>query len=164
MSKYHNKEFTKKVGLKIEKERKDAGLEIEDISEMTGFHRNVILSIENGSNTDISHLAEVAFALNLHPKVLFDVNVIIKPRFKLSAVRREKSRITARVLELYNTSFFNKWRSSKDVQTEMLNRFPDSSKIETKNISVILNRLKSNGQLITIRKNNTRFNLYKKSK
>ncbi len=132
MAKYHNKEFTKKVGAKIKKEREHAKLEIEDISEMTGFHRNVILSIERGANTDISHITEIAFALNIHPKELFNIEVIIKPRFKLSAVRQEKSRLTTRILELYSSGFFNTWRTSKEVQIELVDRFPGLSKVATK--------------------------------
>lgn len=164
MAKFHNIEFTKKVGAKIKKEREATNLEIEDVSEMTGFHRNVIISIENGSNTDISHIAIIAFALNLHPKELLDVDVIIKPRFKLSAVRREKSRVTARILELYGNGFFNTWKTSKEVQIELLDKFSRLSKVDTKNISVILNRLVNAGKLIVFKKDNTRYNFYKKKK
>lgn len=164
MAKYHNKEFTKKVGAKIKKEREHAKLEIEDISEMTGFDRNVILSIERGANTDISHITEIAFALNIHPKELFNVEVIIKPRFKLSAVRQEKSRLTTRILELYSTGFFNTWKTSKEVQVELMARFSSLSKIPTKNIAVIMSRLNNNGKLEVSKKNNSRYNFYKQRK
>ncbi|MGJ7030939.1 helix-turn-helix domain-containing protein [Niabella hirudinis] len=163
MARYHNKEFTKKVGAKVKKEREHAKLEIEDISEMTGFHRNVIISIENGTNTDISHIAEIALALKIHPKELLNVDVVIKPRFKLSAVRHEKSRITTRILELCGGGFFNTWRASKEVQIELAERFPNL-KISTKNISVILSRLNNNGKLEVSKRSNSRYNYYKKTK
>jgi len=164
MAKYHNIEFTKKVGAKIKKEREALKLEIEDIAEMTGFHRNVIISIEKGTNTDISHIAAIAFSLNLHPKELLNVEISIKPRFKLSAVRKEKSKLTTRIRELLTIGFFNSNKSSKEVQGELQSRYPDSNKFTTKNISVILSRLTSNGMLMVSKKENGRYNYYKKKK
>ncbi|AYD47396.1 helix-turn-helix domain-containing protein [Arachidicoccus soli] len=164
MAKYHDIEFTKKVGVKIRLEREASNLSIEDVAEITGFHRNVIISIENGSNTDISHIAGVAFALNLHPKILLDVEVDIKPRFQLSGTRREKSKLTPRIGKLYNSGYFNIGRTSKEVCTEILEKYPESIKVETKNVSVILRRFCDNGKLQVLKKKGYRYNFYQKKK
>ncbi|MGF7232615.1 MAG: helix-turn-helix domain-containing protein [Arachidicoccus sp.] len=164
MTQYHNLEFTKKVGVKIKTERESLSLEIEDVAGKTGFHRNVIISIENGSNTDISHIAAIAFALDLHPKVLFDVDVEIKSRFKLSVTRREKSRLTSRITDLYSNGFFNLAKTSKDVHIALKESHSNSSSFDTKSISVILKRLCDNGKLEFSKKDGTRYNYYKKKK
>lgn len=164
MAKYHNIEFTRKVGAKVQKERKHLSLEIEDVAEMAGFHRNVIVSIENGSNTDISHIAAVAFALGLYPKVLLDVDIEIKPRFKLSGTRREKSRLTARLNESLNNGFFDSERTAKEVHEELIENYPNASKVDTKSISVILKRLQESGKLVISKKGNSRYNVYKRKK
>ena len=160
MAKYHNKELTQKLGIKRERER--VSLEIEDIAELTGFHRNVIIGIENGNNTDVSHIVEIGFALGLHPKSLFDISLKIKPRFSLSATRKEKSRLTSRIKTLYHKGFFNLPKSTSEVYRELNNQFDKAIKTDTKSLSVILNRLSENGLLTVSKKDGKRFNYYRK--
>jgi transcriptional regulator with XRE-family HTH domain len=147
MAKYNNKKVTKLIGQNIEKYRLKADLEIEDIAEMTGFHRNTIISIENGANTDMSHFIEVSFALKKHPKEILDIPLDLKPRYPLSEKRKEKNRLTFRVRALISEGFFKTSRSGRAVCDELAKRYPKALHIETKNISVILKRQVTEGKL-----------------
>lgn len=147
MAKYYNQEITKLIGQNIKKYRADAGLEIEDIAEMTGFHRNTIISIENGANTDMSHFIEVCFALKKHPKEVLNIHLNVKPRYPLSGKRKEKNRLTYRVRLLIIEGFFKNPKSSRDVCNELISRYPNAIHVETKNMSVILRRQVSEGNL-----------------
>ena len=158
MTKYHDRKITKLIGGKIKKLRERAGLEIEDIAEITGFHRNTIISIERGSNTDLSHFVQIAFALGKQPGELLGMDFDIKQRNQLSATRKQKNRLTSRITALIKEDFFKTPKSSKDVQGELAEKYPDSVNLETKNISVILKRKVVNGKLKA--KKSRRSNLY----
>lgn len=151
MAKYHNKKVTKLIGKNITRLREAAKLEIEDLATMTGFHRNVIISIENGSNTDISHIIAIAFALNLHPMEILNVPVTIKSRNPLPPGRREKNRLTSRINILIKEGFFNRKKTGIEIRDELRKRYPASTNIETKNISVILARQVKQGKLKVIK-------------
>lgn len=140
MAKYYNKTVTKLIGENIKAERKKLDLEIEDIAEITGFHRNTISSIERGSNTDLSHFVEIAFALNKQPKEILNLHFEIKPRNPLSKTRKEKNRLTARISVLIKEGFFKREKTTREVCDALIEKYPQSTHIATKNISVILRR------------------------
>jgi transcriptional regulator with XRE-family HTH domain len=140
MAKYHNRIVTKLIGESIKKIRNKQNLEIEDIAEITGFHRNTINSIEQGANTDLSHFVEIAFALNKQPKEILEIDFEIKPRNSLSKTRKEKNRLTVRILMLIEEGFFKKEKTTREVCDALTGKYPESTHIATKNISVILMR------------------------
>ena len=80
MAKFYNKKEIKKIGELIRGLREGNEWSIEDIASMTGFARNTITAIENGSNTDIIHLIEIAKAIGVHPMELLNISLEIRPR------------------------------------------------------------------------------------
>lgn len=127
--------------------REAAGLDIEDIAAMTGFHRNTIVSIENGSNTDISHLLAYIFALNLHPKDFFDVPLEVQPLHPLPATRKEKNKLTSRTAKLIEEGFFDSPRSTSEVCEELKQKHPEAVNIKETILSTILKRQFDDGKL-----------------
>jgi transcriptional regulator with XRE-family HTH domain len=103
-----NRKETSRIGKNIRKLRMEAGFSIDDISDMTGYGKSRISIIENGGETTTSHLIEIAKAIGVHPKEIFNIPFLIKPRYRLSPKRQGRSRLTFRINKLYEeTDFFN---------------------------------------------------------
>lgn len=147
------------VGKEIKKQRKRQNLEIADISDQTGLHYNTIVKMEAGYDVLLSNFIEVCFALNLHPKNIFEVDLDVRPRFKLSPTRREKSRLTTRIKDLLNKDFFKSWRGTRDIVEELKVKF--DLQADSKNVSSIMRRLHLDHHL-TLKKEG-RKNFYKNS-
>lgn len=156
MSLYHNKKVTTKIGLRLKEQREAYKWEVEDIAEMTGFSANTVRAIENGRECNISYLIEIAFAIGIHPKDIFDVELTIKPRYKLSARRKEKTRLTSRINELLHSNFFGTPRFVKDVLFVLANEY--KAKTTASSVSVVLLRLVDQGYLL--KKRQGRQNIY----
>lgn len=156
MKKFRNKTITKQIGSRIKKLREGAGLSIPDIADMTGFSYPTISAIEKGQEVTASYLVEIAFAIGVHPKEIFDVDFVIKPRYKLSAKRKEKTRLTSRINDLLQSNFFSSPKFVKDVLTVLVNEY--KTKTTASSISVILLRLVEQGALL--KKKQGRQNLY----
>ncbi len=149
MANYHNLEVTNLIGKHLTETRKRKKLQIEDVVALTGFNRNTIISIENGANTDVSHLMEYLFALETAPEDFFkEIKFDVKPRFPLSATRKEKSNATSRLEDLIKSGFFNDGKTNEDACTELNRLFPESKTFTTKSIAVPLNRFKNKGALV----------------
>ncbi len=147
--------------MRIQTLRLGKKLSIEDVSSMTGFDRKTIKAIESGNNADTSHLIEIAKAIGVHPKDLFDVQMDLKPRYKLPLKRLAKSNLTSHVTQLaLQTNFFDQPKFVKDVlyylNTEL------NLKAESVHVSVILKRLSDTGVLRFTKKD--RFNCYSRNK
>ncbi len=136
---------TQAIGKKIKELRESYGLEIEDISEMTGFTPNNIRAIEQGKESRVSTLAEIAFAIGVQPSEIMNVIFKIKPRFKLSSKRKEKTKLTQRINHMVNTNYFDEPKYVKNV----LDSLVDDFRIETtsSSISAILLRRVNEGKL-----------------
>ena len=160
MVKYQNKEETKKLGRQIRKLRIEKGFSIEDIAAMTGFARTTISSIENGSNTDTSHLIEIAKAIGVHPTELFKIPFEIKPRNKLSPNKTNRISLTSKIKILLQADFFGTPKLVNDVVEFLLSE--TNLPINSTHVSVILKRLCDDGKLKYIKKG--RKNLYSKKK
>lgn len=158
MKNYHNKKALIKIGNNIKRLRKSKELEIEDIAEMTGITSNTIRAIENGRESNISFIIEIAFAMGVHPREIFNIDFNIKPRYKLSAKRKEKSRLTSRINKLVEADYFYEPKFAKDVCQFLSNEY--KIKTTSPSVSVILLRLKKNGILSSIKQG--RQNLYVK--
>lgn len=156
MRRYKNTIVLKSIGTEIRKYRIKKNLEIEDVSEMTGLSYNTINNIENGEETYFSNIIEVCFALEIHPKELFDIPLIIKPRFELSATRLEKSRLTSRIKIYVNEGFFKAPRKANDIVQKLKDDF--TVEVESKNVSTVLARLAKNNILKITKEGNK--NLY----
>ena len=147
MRRYHNKKDTKRIGEQVEKLRKRNGWNIEDIAAMTGFSRTTITSIEKGMETDTSHLMEIAKAIGVHPKELFDIPFEIKPRFKLPNKRKDRNNLTVRLYHLVtDAGFFNEPRFVAEVKVALQENF--KIKADPIQISVTLIRMVKDGKLI----------------
>lgn len=146
VSHYHNKKDTKKLGKRIETLRLQKNLSMEDIAFMTGFAKATIMAVENGANTDSSHLIEIAKAIGVHPMELFNLPFDIKPRYKLSPNRQDRDQLTFRLNKLHaETDFFENPRFVNDIGeylSEEYNIQPDAS-----SVSVILARMVKEGKL-----------------
>ena len=156
MGNYHNRKFTTKIGSRLKEEREAKKWGVEDIAEMTGFSANTVRAIENGRECNISYLVEIAFAIGVHPKEIFDLDFIIKPRYKLSAKRKEKTRLTSRINDLLHSNFFSTPKFVKDVLDALVHEH--KAKTTASSVSVILLRLVEQGYLI--KKKQGRQNLY----
>jgi len=162
MIKYKNDTALAALGKQISAKRIFEDLTIEDVAEMTGFAYNTIVNIENGSETNLSYFMAVCFAINVHPKVIFDIELDIKPRFPLSAPRKEKSRLTARIKDLFDREFFNTSRSAKDVASRLTTDY--ELDVDTKTISALLLRFAKGDYLDIIKNGRKNYYILKKQK
>ena len=158
MAKYHNKKETEKVGKRISELRIMKEYSPVDIASMTGFAYQTINSIENGANTDCSHLIEIAKAIGVHPMEIFNVKFEIKPRFKLPPKRIESNLLTLRLNKLrIETDFFKTPKFVNEVCQYLLEEF--KIKTTSTKVSVVLKRLVIEGKLQYSKKG--RKNVYK---
>jgi transcriptional regulator with XRE-family HTH domain len=158
VAKYQNKKETLKVGKQIRKLRLENNFLEDDIAFMTGFAKTTISSIEDGSNTDTSHLIEIAKAIGVHPMELFNVPFEIKPRHKLPSNKVNRVFLTSRIKTLVKSDFFKTPKLVKDV-VEFLSE-EVNLKIDSTKVSVILKRQFDEGKLKYIKQG--RKNLYSK--
>ena len=133
------------MGIHIRTLREARELSIEDVASMTGFARNTITAAEKGSNTDTSHLIEIAKAIGVHPMELLNVPFEIRPRFKLSPKRLDQNRLTLRLNKLSSTSFFDKPKLVSEVILHLQQEY--EIKVNSTHASVVLKRLVSDGVL-----------------
>ena len=156
MARYKNEKTLKVLGQRIKAFRIKAELEIEDLSAMTGFTYNTISNIENGSETYLSYFIEICFALGIHPKEILDTEMEIKARNPLPPDRQEKSRLTKRIKIYIDSGYFKEPRLARQVTEKLIADY--KLDFESKNVSVILNRLTKSDTLKTIKKDDR--NLY----
>lgn len=145
MSSYRNKKDTKRIGDQIKSLRLKQEYNIEDIAAMTGFSRSTISHIEKGGETRTSHLVEIAKAIGVHPKLLFDIDFDIKPRYKLTQKRKDQSKITAKIRTLLAEGYFTEPRTVESTRQYLaLNK---KIKVSAAQLSVVLSRLTDNKEL-----------------
>ena len=146
MAQYHNIEETKRIGENIRSLRKNAGQSINDIAYRTGFSQSLLSLVENGGETNTSHLIEIAKAIGIHPKQIFDIPFDIKPRYPQSPHRKDRNLLTFRINSLYEGGqFFKEPKLVEEIinsLTEQYNIHPNSSAV-----SQVLKRLVENGKL-----------------
>lgn len=147
MERFKHPEILAKIGKRIENQRTRKELEVEDVVEMTGFTANTIRQIEAGKETSLSYFVEICKALEVHPKDIFNFPINSKTRFKLSASRQEKSRLTFRIRKLIKNNFFNITRTAKNTAEKLEEDYNVS--ISTSKISVILDRMEKEGLLMS---------------
>ena len=145
MTKYQNISVTQAIGKRIKELREAHGLEVEDIAEMTGFTPANIRLIEKGKESRISTLVEIAFAIGVQPHEFFNISFKIKPRFKLSPNRKEKTKLTKRINHLITSNYFKEPRHVKDVLSFLINNY--KTKTTSSSISAILIRRVEEGKL-----------------
>lgn len=154
---YHNKKETKKIGEHIRDLRIKHEFNIEDISAMTGFSRSTITAVENGAETNTSHLIEIAKAIGIHPKQLFDLEFEIKPRYKQSQKRKDQKRLTAKIRTLIISGYFREGVVVNDLRTYLSEN--KRIKVSAGQLSVVLLRLVKEGYLKSVKSG--RKNLYR---
>lgn len=148
----------KEIGNRIQALRIKAGLEAEDISEMTGLTAATIRSIESGNEVHLSNFLGVCMALNMHPKDVLDIQLKIKPFYELSNTRKEKTRLTTRIDYFIEKNYFKQERTSRDIVNELAAVY--DIKTSTSAVSVILNRKVEQGELKDLKKG--KIKVYKK--
>ncbi len=156
MGKYHNRKETKRIGQQIKQLRLKYGWNVEDISEMTGFSRSTISSIEKGAETDTTHLIEIAKAIGVQPSQIFNILFDLKPRYKLSQKRKDQKKLTLKIRGMTEAGFFKEPRIVNDVREQLLGQ--QKLKVSAAQISVVLLRLTKEGILQASKKG--RKNLY----
>ncbi|WP_111309835.1 helix-turn-helix domain-containing protein [Confluentibacter sediminis] len=138
------------IGKRIQEQRMKEGLEPEDVAEMTGLTAPTIRNIENGSETYFYNFIAICLAINMHPKDILDIELVIKPLNELSEPRKEKTRLTARIHYFIENHYFEQERTAKDVLNELAANY--ETQTTTSAISVILNRKVVFGDLKTKKK------------
>jgi transcriptional regulator with XRE-family HTH domain len=155
VKRFRNTKATSEIGAKIRDIRNKAGFSLDDVSDMTGFTQSLLSAIENGAETGISHLIEIAKAIGVHPKDLLDIPVEVKPRFALSPKRKERNRLTYTITMLCDESdFFDTARFTRDV-VEHLN-IESNIKANAVSVAVVLKRLAEIGKLKFVTKGRQR--------
>lgn len=157
MPKFKNEEFLKEVGKRLKAFRLQQSLEIEDVSEMTGFTYNTIKNVEDGNEMTLSYFVEICKAIQISPKQLLDFDIDPATRFELTPTRKEKSRLTARIKAFVEHEYFIEERTAQDIVQELKEEY--GVQTTTAAVSVILNRLVDDGVLEA--KKETRVHLYK---
>jgi transcriptional regulator with XRE-family HTH domain len=146
VKRFRNTKATKEIGTRIKDIRNQAGFSLDDVADMTGFTQSLLSAIENGAETGISHLIEIAKAIGVHPKDLLDIQIDIKPRFTLSPKRKERNRLTYSITKLCDeTDFFETARFTRDVVEHL--RIESKIKANAVSVAVILKRLTDSGIL-----------------
>ncbi|HEU5054501.1 MAG TPA: helix-turn-helix transcriptional regulator [Hanamia sp.] len=146
MPKYKNIQETIRVGENIRTHREKAGFTQDDLASMTGFAKSTIASIEAGANTDISHLIEIAKAIGVHPKEVFNIPFEIAPRYKLSPNRIDRVLVTKKIRDIINeSSFFYKPKLVREVVNYLYDE--TGLKVNPTHISVVLKRFSQEGKL-----------------
>jgi len=148
----------KALGNRIQELRIKAGLEAEDVSEMTGLTAATIRSIESGNETHLSNFMAVCLAINMHPKDVLDIELKIMPLYELSNTRKEKTRLTPRIDHFIESNYFKQERTARDIVNELAAVY--DIKTSTSAVSVILNRKVEQGELTDLKKGAIK--LYKK--
>ena len=157
MKKFQNNKETRKIGERIRTLRLDAGFSISDIADMTGFSSSLVSKVENGAETSTSHLIEIAKAIGVHPSELFNVPIIVKPRYKLTKKKETKGLITYNLNKLCDeTDYFKTPRFVRDI----VHYFEEEFGIKTNSIVIagITRRFVKEGRLKA--KKNGRQHLY----
>ena len=149
MSRYKKTSALKTIGKRLKKQRDKEKLQIEDVVEMTGFTYKKISDVESGEETSLSYFIEICLAINIQPKDVLDFNVGSKSRFSLSSSRKEKTRLTSRLIEYINQGFFKKPRYNSEVVIKLKEDFGVVS--SSSNVSAILRRLVDDGYLKIIK-------------
>lgn len=152
MSRYQNEQALQAIGNRIKNIRIEKSLEIEDISEMTGFSQNTIKKIEAGSETSLSYFIEICLALDVHPKIVFNIPLRNKPLNPLSAGRMEKTRLTPRIKKYIIKGYFTTDRSTSEVVAKLSHDYKTNT--TSSSVSVILNRLVKEGLLKSKKRSN----------
>ncbi len=159
MSRYKDKPNLVQLGANLTKQREALELSVEDVSEMTGFSAQTIRNIEAGQESSLSYIIAICQALDLHPTKAFDFPIKLEPRYKLSAARAEKTRLTQRIEGFVANNYFNKGRTAKDVVAELNEVYQIQT--TTSAVSVILKR-KVDEQILKIDQKGQQ-RIYKKS-
>lgn len=160
--KANNKIDISSIGKSVNKWRvQNTELSIEDIAYMTGLARRTIENFECGNNITLKSFIEISVALGKHPKHFLSEDLVLEPKFKLSAKRQERHLVSSRLRKLINeTDFFNQELAVKEVQQHLLERF--NIEVNSTIISVVLKRLVQQG-ILKYRKEG-RNNLYSKKR
>lgn len=145
VSPIRNSQEIKVVGALIRKLRIEAGFSLDDIAHMTSISQGRLSSIENGANTTIAVLMEIAKAIGVQPMRFFDHLFVLKPRYKLPANRQERKRLTERVIKLSNTDFFDEPRFVREVVAFLNDEY--SIEVESFAVSNVLSKIVAGGRL-----------------
>lgn len=160
MSRYKNKKETKRIGEQLRLLREKAHWSIEDISSMTGFSRSTISKAEQGHETSLSYIIEIAKAIGVHPREVFSIPFDLNPRYKLPPKRRNQEKISAKIKSLAAADFFDSEKRVADVKAALFEIY--HLKANSKAISVVLSRLVHKAELTCRRQAN--WNTYSKVK
>ncbi|RAV29188.1 hypothetical protein [Sinomicrobium soli] len=139
MARYKDTRALKEIGKRLKAKRLKENLNIEDVIEMTGFTYKKISDMENGHETSLSYFIQVCLAIRIHPCDLLKFDIGDQPRFKLSPTRREKSRLTPRIMEYMDKGYFNQPRTARDVVEKLADDF--GLKTDSSTVSSILRRI-----------------------
>ena len=159
--KYQDPITTKKLGSRAKGLRIDSGLSLGDIVLMTGFPKATIISIENGSMSDISYYIAYAQAIETRLSVFFNIEAELKPRFELPENRKKRLFLTFKIRALQKENdFFNTPKLVDHVATRLYETYSIqiTNALRT-NISTILKNLVEDG-ILKISGKEGRNNLY----
>lgn len=149
-----------KVGAKLKEERENRNWGIPQIQALSDLDYSTIKNFEDGSDSQLSTFVEYCFALGIHPKEMWDIQIMkITPKIPPSNdVDTKKFRYTAGVRQLIEDGFFASWRSTKEVQNFLEEKY--NVTLKSNNIASVLGSLVK-GELLNVEKSGNRY-LYMK--
>ena len=134
MTKPIDEKYLVELAERVRKKRKELDFSLEDVSAMTGLTVNTLSSIENGGDTSISNYLAICQAIKLIPRNLFDIEMVLEPRFALPPDRKKRILTTRRILEITDNGFFSSPRLVNAVIEEFYESYgvqPPSSEVST---------------------------------
>lgn len=132
---------------------------------MTGFPQSTISSLESGVTTNIDYYITYAQALDYNLSKLFEIQIEYKPRFGLSANKKNRLFLTRKIKELLNKEeFFKDEASVLDVikRLEEKHEIKNSNKLSTDVSRILLNWVDDG--IIKVKEKRGRANIYMKVK
>lgn len=156
MMKYLDNKNLKLIGERLKRQRINADLSRNALSEITGFDTNTIRNIEIGKEISISYFLHICFALDIKPSKILENLTPTKPiNHKLKKQFQSKA-ISKKIQDLINYGFFDTYKSSNDVKSKMLEEF--DLIVDSSTLSSLLIRM-SKMEMLKV-KQEGRLNLY----
>lgn len=155
-------DYRTSIGKKLREKRIALNFSIGDVAYMLDIPERTVISMENGTVTNIDYYVEFAKAVAYPLESLSSFNIPLVPLKKLPLERKEKVKLTFAIREcIVNSGFLNERRSVEDIRNELLrlNQIPDDKKVFN-NISGVMRNLVDDASVVIAEKTKGK-NMYK---
>lgn len=152
------------IGEKLKDRRLSLEYSLSDISDMTDFSKSTIINLEKGIATNLDYYIGYAKAIDLKLIKLFDLPILYKPKYELSADKKNRIFLSKKMRQLYSTEDF--FRNNVTVDDVILHFEKSKELTRTSKLSIDISRILLNwvedGVLCVVEKRG-RINVYRKA-